>query len=468
MQFGTIKKKNYFLARDPFGIKPLYYSDDGKSLRFSSQVKALKTAKNFDKAIDPAAAVGFFLNGSVPEPFSIYKTIKQLPAGCSLTLTQNKSPKIEKQLDLSQFLKRSDIYNDSLEANDVYTALKKSVADNLLSDVPIGFFLSAGIDSTALVSIASSFNSDNLHTVTLGFDCYKGQDRDETQCAELSAKQFNTKHQTIWIGKEQFSENYSKFFAAMDQPSIDGINSYFVSSAAKSAGLTVALSGLGGDEIFGSYPSFSQIPKLVNIVSKIPFSQLLGRGFRTLSYPVFKLFTSTKYSAVFEYGHDYKHAFQLRRGLYMPWELTSVLDNSMIYEGLERLEEASPTENDLNNLEFSHQKISLLELSCYTRNQLLRDTDWASMAHSLEVRVPFLDINFLKTYSNCYNSENRPTKAKFVEKFPNPPSSKILNRSKTGFTVPVREWLLEQHQEASLGRGLRGWAKLVYNNYLQQ
>src|SRR5205823_5385120 len=165
-----------------------------------------------------------------------------------------------------------------------------------------------------------------VRTVTLGFEEYRGTSYDETPLAEVVAHRYGTEHQTIWITRQHFEDEFTRLLDRMDQPSVDGVNSFFVARAASEAGLKVALSGLGGDELLAGYDSFRQIPRVVRAVRHIPAARALGRGVRALSAPILERLTSPKYASVLEYGADYTGAYLLRRGLFLPWELDRVLE----------------------------------------------------------------------------------------------------------------------------------------------
>ena len=184
--------------------------------------------------------------------------------------------------------------------------------------MPVGVFLSSGLDSSTLTALASEFGGQ-LRTVTLGFEEYKGTASDETSLAEEVARRYGTNHQTIWVTRKDFENDLDRLFHSMDQPSCDGVNSYFISKAAAQAGLKVVLSGLGGDELFGGYPSFNEIPRAVSALRIFPRWPVLGRAFRAVTSTFLPRMTSPKYAGVFEYGGSYGGAYMLRRGMFMPW-----------------------------------------------------------------------------------------------------------------------------------------------------
>lgn len=461
------EKKGMFLARDPFGIKPLYYADDGKTLRIASQVKALLAGRKIDTTPEPAGHVGFFLWGHVPEPYSIYRGVRSLPAGSYMWVDQADSASSKNYCSIPEILSQAEeaeigVNNKEEMRERLRASLLDSVKHHLIADVPVGVFLSAGLDSSTLVGLSSEIEKNKLHTVTLGFREYAGTPDDETPFAALVAEQCDAEHRTIWVSRDDFHAGLDRVMDAMDQPTIDGVNSYFVSGAASQSGLKVALSGLGGDELFGGYPGFSEIPSMVKTFrpfSAIPF---LGKGFRIITEPLIKRLTSPKYAGLFEYGGSYEGAYLLRRGMFMPWELPRLLDGEMVREGWGELQTLLRLEETHSGINRSHMKVSALEMCWYMRNQLLRDTDWASMAHSLEVRVPLVDTELLRRVAPLFNGNLMPDKRDMAFAPKRPLPSEILNRGKTGFSVPVRDWRVGEEKGNSGERGLRGWAEFVY------
>ena len=454
-------EQGLLLARDPLGIKPLYYSDSGHTIRIASQVKTILAAGGVDTSPEPAGHVGFFLWGHVPEPFTLFKGIRCLPAGSTLWITKHSpasGPRIYYRL--SEQMKNAGngcAPLNKTEAKDRLKAvLEDSVKHHLVADVPVGLFLSAGIDSTAIASLAACQSDRPLKSFTLGFDQYKGTINDETVWAERVAHKFKCQHETHWMSLEAFARELPSIFTNMDQPSIDGINTYFVSKAAAQSGLKVVLSGLGGDELLGGYPSFSQIPVMVRVIRHVA---VLGKAFRVASAPFLRCFTSPKYAGVIEYGGTWGGAYLLRRGLFMPWELPDILDPDMVNAGMRMLNPISSLNDEVEKLPSNHHRVAALETIGYMRNTLLRDTDWAGMAHSLEIRVPLVDVKVLQDLSPLMGSKknfNKKTMAQAVwEKIP----TQLLNRPKTGFCFPTQEWTSDNTKE----RGLRGWARVIFN-----
>jgi asparagine synthase (glutamine-hydrolysing) len=464
------RKRAVFIARDPFGIKPMYLADDGQTLRFASQVKALLAGGGIDTSPEAAGHVGFFLLGSVPEPFTLYKGIRALPAGHSLWLEAGGRRSQQSYFDLAEAYAQpamTDALTGDEAREQLREALRDSVRHHLVADVPVGVFLSAGLDSTTVAALAKESGVAELNTLTLGFREFSGTDNDEVPLAEAVSKHLGALHHTQWVGRDDFAEHFEQLLAAMDQPSIDGVNSYFVAKAAHDAGLKAALSGLGGDELFAGYIDFRTIPRMVRCLRPLSLIPGLGRGFRFISSPIIKRLTSPKTAGLLEYGGDYAGAYLLRRGLFMPWELPEVLDGDLVRQGWRDLQLLPALRRSIQSVEGEREKVSLLETAWYMRNQLLRDTDWASMAHSLEVRVPLVDLSLARTVARLSCAGFAPDKQAMADaplvKLP----AAVRNRRKTGFSVPVHDWLLQKpnrHVEA-VPRGLRGWAVQMHRQF---
>ena len=460
-------KKGLFLARDHFGIKPLYIHDDGKTFRCASQVKALLAGKGFEQKAEPAGQVGFFLWGSVPEPYTLYRDVFTLPAGHTLWIDKNGPRAPQCYFDIADELARAADHAPSRKPirKVLRDALQDSVRHHLIADVPVGVFLSAGIDSGTLTALASE-QTDYINAVTLGFTEYTSSQRDEVPFAKKIASRYGCRHHVFHISKQDFDKALPRILTDMDQPSIDGVNTWFVARAATEAGLKVALSGLGGDELLGGYPGFRQIPRLVSYARFPSLVPGLGKAFRLVSAPFLKRMTSPKYASLFEYGGSYGGAYLLRRSLFMPWELPKILDPDLVREGWETLQPVLRMNDMLKRLPTAHAKISALELTHYMRNTLLRDSDWAGMAHSLEIRVPLVDIDLFRALAPYMaKPEDLPSKGDMALAPDKPLPDKVINRPKTGFSIPVQKWV-EEAGLSKRARGLRGWAMKIIENFL--
>jgi asparagine synthase (glutamine-hydrolysing) len=455
-------KRQMFFARDPFGIKPLYIADNGHTLRFASQVKALLVGQ-IDARPEPAGHVGFLLWGSVPEPYTLYRGIRSLLPGHYMVVKDGEVQKPvifnNPNLALHQVLTAEvDAIESALDQ--ISEALKASVSAHMVSDVPVGVFLSAGLDSTMIA--ASAAHLGNLQTVTLGFEEYKNGKFDEAAIASEVAVSLGAKHSLYRISSEDFSKDREAIMAAMDQPSVDGINTWFVAKAAAHQGLKVALSGIGGDELFGSYPSFGQVPTLKNLMGSFGNNKV-GSYIRKVLTPFSNLLPSPKFAGIFEYGGKLEGAYLLRRALYMPWEISLLIDSDMAEEGLKELDTLSCLQNSTNGIISDRLAISALEMQWYMKNQLLRDADWAGMAHSLEIRVPFVDMTLLSRFIKIPFLDATQEKRTIARRVaPNLPES-ILSRSKSGFSVPIHQWLNSDSNNSINSH--REWARLLYQEF---
>lgn len=458
-------KGELFLARDPFGIKPLYYADDGSTIRFASQVKALLCGDKINREADPAGHVGFYVWGAVPEPFTLYRGISQLPAGAWCRVSdRGVGPAIlhfdpHKETLVAQDA-RSGMSNERALAR-LRDAIRDSVHQHMVADVPVSAFLSAGLDSAMVTALASEVTTAGLLTATLGFSEYAGTEDDETSLASMTAQSLGVSHEVGWVTENDFRDEMSNILECMDQPSTDGVNTYFVAKLAARRGIKVALSGLGGDEIFGGYPSFSQVPRLARTLRPFGAVPALGAWARRLLAPALKRMTSPKYASLLEYGTDIPGAYLLRRAHRLPWELDDLMDPEVVKEGWGRLQTHARLAASIEGVGSDKTAVSMLETAWYMRNQLLRDADWAGMAHSLEIRVPFVDVALFRAAMPLLVAGRAPAKTAIAAEVAPGLPTRILERAKTGFRVPVEQWMENLPGGRGRGRGLRNWALKV-------
>lgn len=453
-----------WLARDPYGIKPLYVAESEGTLWFASQARPLASCAPVDTRRDAAALTGFYLWGHVPEPFSWWAGIRMFPAGHVQRIRTGQAPlppKAFARIDQA-YLSRSA---QPLAVGELRRLMLDCVRDHMVSDVPVGVFLSAGIDSNVIAALAAELGTQ-LRTVTLAFDEYAGTPNDEAPLAEAAAKVLGSDHITVRIGRDEFEELLDDFLRCMDQPTIDGLNTYLVSRAAAMQGLKVALSGLGGDELFGGYPSFQQIPRLLKWGKRLSNIKPLGSAVEALLRGMPMPGVSRKAAGLLSHSGDVASAYLLRRALHLEHELEALLDESWLNEGLEKLSTVQALTETISTLRTAgaplYTQIAALESCWYMRNQLLRDTDWSSMAHGLEVRVPFVDVCLLEALAPAMASDVPPHKQDLAACAEELPRSMVM-RPKTGFSTPVREWISDRADSSS--RGLRGWATNVHRHF---
>jgi asparagine synthase (glutamine-hydrolysing) len=432
-------RRRLLLARDPLGVKPLYYSagtGGDAAFRFASQVKALDASGAISPEIDPAGLAGFLLWGSVPEPWTIRRAVRALPAGHALAVEYGR-PGEPRPIPVA------DPEPLAPEA-----AVEESVAAHLVSDVPVAVFLSAGLDSGLLAALARRHLPEPPTTFTLRFDVLAGTPADEAPLAAEVARTLGTRHVEHRMGREDFARLWPAALAAMDQPSIDGFNTFAVSRAAHAAGLKVVLSGLGGDELFGSYPSFRDVPRgarAARWARRLPGLQAVWPALATALSP-----GRPKLAGLLAHGKTLPGSYFLRRGIFLPAELPGLLGKERAEEALAHYDPiadagkalAYPLGNGHGRLD-PWVAVHCMETAQYMRNQLLRDADWASMASSVELRVPLVDAWLTRRLAGHGFAPARELgKAALVRRIAPELPAALFDRPKAGFYIPVVEWML--------------------------
>jgi asparagine synthase (glutamine-hydrolysing) len=357
-------------------------------------------------------------------------------------------------------------------------AVLDSVRAHLLADVEVGIFLSAGVDSGALLGLMADAGQREIRAITLAFDEFRGTAEDESLLAGQVAGCYGARHIVRRVDEREFREDLPAIIEAMDQPSIDGVNTWFVAKAAKEAGLKVALSGLGGDELLAGYPSFVDLPRWHRRFR--PFASVpgLGRVARPLIRAVAPGLALEKPKALglLEYASSWAGTYLLRRGLFLPYELKEVMDPEIAREGLRRLKPLGRLAATLSPDPGSDVgRVCLLESEHYMRNQLLRDADWAGMAHGVEIRVPLVDTTLLEGMAPATPAlapESGKQALAQAPSLPLPPA--IVARAKTGFGVPTRDWLdtsvgqSRRRQVRTKGIDSRYWSRVVFRKLSAQ
>ena len=469
------KQRLLVLARDPLGIKPLYYADDGWTLRFASQAKALLAGGAVSRDPDPAGIVGFHLFGSVPEPFTVWQGIRAVPAGTVITVDASGPSAPRRYYDVASALALRADKADGGRADtclQMGAAVRDSVRHHLVADVPVAVFLSAGLDSGALLGTMAELGARDILAVTLAFEEFKGAPLDEAPLAAEVAARYGARHIVRTVDRAEFERDLPAILDAMDLPSVDGINTWFVAKAAHEASIKVALSGLGADECFGGYPSFVDVPRSVHLLRPFHFLPGVGELARRLLTAGIGagLGLHPKAAGLLQYGGDWAGAYLLRRSVYMPWELDDLLDPAVLEEGLRRL---APLSGIAAALQAGRRlgdfdRVAALETSLYMRNQLLRDADWAGMAHAIEIRVPYVDPFFLAALPAGRVLAAADAKAAIAD-IPDPPLPAASRaRRKTGFVTPVGRWIAEAAGappgDGSFSTASRAWALRVWQS----
>lgn len=417
-------KGELILARDPSGIKPLYYYYQNATLYYASEIRAFKQTGRFEE--NPDWKYFFLTYGFLPEPVTTLRNVQPLEKGTYLKYYIKEDKVVKKAF---YHLSYKEQITDPEEARD---AIKKSLEDavkrHLISDAPLGFFLSGGIDSSLLTLIGNQFKKEDLHTLSIVFD---DPNYSERKYQELIAEQCHSKHHPFKLEKDMFLNALPDIFKAMDQPSTDGINTYFICKYAKEAGLKAVISGLGADELLGGYASFKNTG-LASKLRKAPNLVLQGAA----------MMPQYKYKKVsFLQRRDAIGEYLFNRGYYSADETAKILGTTVAdVSGKLRMIQVPGYVNELKD----GNRISYLESSIYMQSQLLKDTDVMSMWHSIEVRVPFLDVDFLNVVNSIspeikYN--NPLPKFLLVDSFNELLPREIWNRKKQGFVFPFQEWM---------------------------
>lgn len=461
-----------FLARDPYGIKPLYLARVKEGWLFASQVKSLLASGLVSRKPDPLGQAGFWLFGSVLEPRTWFREISAVPAGswCRLSAVAGCEAS-HRYWDIGDSWRQSP--ECRLPTHEMQEIVRTAVADSsrlhLVSDVPVCVFLSGGIDSGALTGLIKDAGVAELHGVTLAFSEFEGKQEDEVPAAREIARHYGIHHHVRAVSRQEFEADLPRILAAMDQPSVDGINTWYASKAVAELGLKVVISGVGGDELFYGYPSFRQIPALVsnwNRLSRAPGARLaanlaLGLLARYSGNPRWRWLTRQAGSL---YG-----AYWLRRGLFTPDELSKLMDEDF---GEEMRRTASPEyllQSTVGALPADAMAaVGQAESMCYLRNQLLRDSDWASMDHSVELRTPLVDAWLLRDLTPVLRGFSRFRGKTMLGNSPTVPlPAHIISRTKTGFAIPVQRWLQDANAKLNIDGGSRGWARHLAAAYTE-
>lgn len=455
-----------FAARDPYGIKPLYLARIRGGWLVASQVKALLATGLVDSAPDPQGQAGFWLLGSVPEPRTWYRDISVVPAGSWCRIDANR------KLDGPHtWCDIGDAWRDAPACNatvadaqaQVRTAVLESVKQHLVADVPVGVFLSGGIDSGSLAGLMHDAGATHIKGITIAFAEFSGTHNDESPVAARIARQYDIEHHIRTVTRAEFEADLPRILDAMDQPSIDGINTWYAAKAVAELGLKVVVSGVGGDELFCGYSHFQRIPALVSRwdrVSRLPFARPLAGTAANLQArrtgnARWRWFTRT--------AGNFHGAYWLARGLFSPDQLPALTDNAPAIDPTELIRAMS---GDLPQDPVA--TIGLLESKAYLRNQLLRDSDWASMDHSVELRTPLVDAWLLRDLMPLLRGFGRLQGKALLARSPSQPlPDDIITRRKTGFGIPVERWLREASDAANLEGGSRGWARYVAREYVR-
>jgi asparagine synthase (glutamine-hydrolysing) len=416
-------ERRLFLARDRLGIKPLYVWRSGNGLGFASELKALRALPQGPREIETEAVSEYLAWGHLPSPTTMLKGVKSL-APATYAVFDGQTLRESRYWSFPAPTERVNTRAEAIES--LRPVLREAVRLRCIADVPVGAFLSGGIDSSAIVSLMRSVGQTKLRTFSLTFP---GTPLDEATYSGEIARLFETDHTSVAIDEHMIEADLARFLDVMDQPTLDGFNTYLVSKYAKASGLTVALSGLGGDELFGGYPSFRRAERLVPFLEHAP-----RRPFRATRFAPQRLRGRfAKLEVLGLPGSPAARVYAASHGLFSPSQVRALLMRPV---GLSPLPEPE-------NAPTTFAAISQLELRRYTHDQLLRDSDVFGMAHALEIRVPLLDHRLVESVAAVDPSVllSGFPKSLLCEALPKRLPDLVTKRSKMGFTMPFDRWL---------------------------
>ncbi|MEX8548510.1 MAG: asparagine synthase (glutamine-hydrolyzing) [Mucilaginibacter sp.] len=453
-----------FLVRDQSGMKPLYYQIKNKELLFASEIRAFRAIGINQN--HPDWKIWLLAFGFIPEPMTILNQVLMLPKGSFLEWDV-----AAETCEIKTYLqpKASTLITNLEEAKQlICEKLHEAINRHLIADAPIGVFLSGGIDSSIVALEASKFKGTDLYTLSLTFD---DADFDESKFQQIMVKKLGSKHSSKQITEQAFLEQSNEIFKAMDQPSADGINTWLVAKLAKKQSLKAVLSGLGGDELFGGYPSFKRIRLFKKLRQLLPKAAL--KLFQYLPKAAYQKLTYLSLRSQLGY-------YLALRGYFAPKQIAAILNIPVkeVWEKLDQLE--FPDFNPENPDMFA----SYLEQNIYMKNQLLRDADAMSMQHGIEIRMPFLDQEFLTAVNRIHPKlrfDKKLLKGLLIKSYQDLLPEEIWNRQKMGFSFPLQKWLkgsaltekLKCNSNASVVSFTQGfledevhWSKLVVMGFV--
>lgn len=453
LAFWDQQKGELLLVRDGLGIKPLYFAFDGRRLVFASEVRALVDAGAVPRRIDRGALVGYLCHGSVPEPQALVAGVRSLGAG-QLLRARARDGRVELE-GPRRFVPPPAWPPTWLDETAppaplvLGPLLRETVALHLVADVPVALLLSGGVDSTAVAALLRAARPDAEVTA---FTVAREDDPDELAAATETARQLRLRHRIVSPTEDALREQVPRFLVALDQPSVDGLNTFVVSGAVAAAGFKAALSGLGSDELFGGYalhrrmawlwPLLDAVPRLPGAISRgLMRVPAVGRPAKALSLLAARGVADDRLGA----------ALDLRlHALFSPQEAAALLE--LDPSEVER-DSLAPTAEDAglgalptglsprSRREVAYHGAMLLLRAGYLRRTLLRDADVLSMAHGLELRVPLCDEALWQAVLARRPRPGAPPKQLLIEAAAHPRVKEVAARPKRGFVLPLERWL---------------------------
>jgi asparagine synthase (glutamine-hydrolysing) len=436
-----LKKGTLWLMRDPLGIKPLYLFEHEELFAFSSEVHALQALSSFKKEWDHDALIDFLMWGSIPSPRTHFKQVRALLPGEVIQIDDGIRSHGSNPV---QRWCREALYGPVPDLVDMKECLRDSVARHMISDAPIGIFLSGGIDSGTIAGLATETLNSKVHTISVSIP---GHELDESRYARQTAQYYGTQHTELNLDQKSLEKDIDRFLKHIDLPSIDGLNTYIVSKTAHEAGLKVSLSGVGGDELFAGYSTFDRAHFFARWHGIASLGGPMGREIAAAT-----LKTIRSHSAMYRIAEifrsvpvDIRSGYFACRGMFAGRLLEDLLIRDLKPKvRLAHQRYMDETEWVIRDHYSPLLAVAGLEFTRYLTHQLLRDTDTTSMAHSLEVRTPLVDAEVLRCalpfLNNLPKGDGHP-KWLLRQALKRPLPSEVVQRAKQGFVFPWQEWL---------------------------
>lgn len=433
-------EKTMFLARDRMGIKPLYYVLTDQEIIFSSSLKSILSSGLIDRKIRKESVSDYLRFQTVHAPYTLIEGIFQMLPGQQLTISDENGIQYKKYWSTTTDFKRFKGNREEAQQL-VKDELTKSVERRLVSDVPFGAFLSGGIDSSIIVGLMSQLREQPIDTFSINFE---EDEFSEAKYSQMMADRYQTNHHPITLSANEFKELIPEALSFMDHPSGDGPNTYVVSKKTKEQGVKMALSGLGGDELFGGYSVFNQIPQLQQKKWLMSFPVYGRKPFANLYHALKGTVASSKIKAILKQEYsDTEFIYQFYRQVLMDDQVNKLIKSNLpknkVFEIGHELIGYGTNGWQLPPL----SRISAIEMETYMQNVLLRDSDQMSMGVALELRVPFLDHEFVEQILGIPDHLKRPTTPKklLVDAFKDMLPEEVYNREKMGFVLPYEHWM---------------------------
>lgn len=443
LAFYRAQGRQLILARDPLGIKPLYVGKLTGGFAFSSEVRALLASGLVRQDLDPRGMAGMLAYGAVQHPQTLFEDIRSFPPGCYQIFEADRAGVTTGPVAFWYWPEADKTAGFADTVRQLQVALDETVRDHLAADVPVGVFLSSGIDSTIVAGLAGK-HIENLRSFTVGFG--DKSDLCEFEEAAETARRFGLRHTEVKIGHREAEEATVAWLQALDQPSMDGLNTFIISRAVRDQGIVVALSGLGGDELFGGYPSFTDVPRLGRVLRPLgklpsPLKTLMGR-----------MATRGKPESAKQKLRDMLHSDGSLQSLYLQ-RRRALSSRQMKDLGIDAaalgLDQNFLSAGNLEGINVAEAhplwSVSQLESRCYMGNTLLRDSDANSMACGLEIRVPMLGRRVLELAASLPDAIRLPgkeaNKPLLREAFPGLLRPALLRQPKKGFSLPIGRWM---------------------------